>query len=77
MTTFLTILIILAALAAVGALVRGIIIFLRTSHMDVHGGGDGPSVSGLRQNKMMRMRILFQALAVIFVILLLLLSRGS
>jgi hypothetical protein len=76
MQTFLTILIILAALATVGALVRGIIIFLRTSHADVHGG-PGPSVSGLRQNKMMRMRILFQALAVIFVILLLLLSRGN
>jgi hypothetical protein len=75
MTTFLTILIILASLAAVGALVRGIVIFLRTSHDEVHGAG--PSASGLRQNKMMRMRILFQALAVIFVILLLLLARGG
>lgn len=77
MQTFLTILIILAALAAVGALIRGIVIFLRTSHEGVHGGGTGPSVSGLRQNKMMRMRILFQALAVIFVILILLLARGN
>ena len=75
MTTFLTILIILAALGAVAALVRGIVIFLRTSHDDVHG--TGPSVSGLRQNKMMRMRIMFQALAVILVILLLMLARGG
>ena len=76
MQTFLVILIALAALGAVAALVRGIVIFLRTSHTDVHGG-TGPSSSGLRQNKMMRTRILFQALAVIFVILLLLLARGG
>jgi len=31
----------------------------------------------VRQNKMMRMRILFQALAVIFAVLLLLLKRSS
>jgi archaellum biogenesis protein FlaJ (TadC family) len=75
MTTFLTILIALAALGAVVALVRGIIIFLRTSHEDVHG--TGPNVSSLRQNKMMRMRIMFQALAVVLVMLLLLLARGG
>jgi hypothetical protein len=75
MQTFLTIAIILAVIGAVVALVRGIIIFLRTSHQDVHGGG--PSVSGLKQNKMMRMRIMFQAIAVILVILILLLARGG
>jgi hypothetical protein len=74
MQTFLVILIVLAVLGAVGALVRGIIIFLRTTEADLKG--PGLNTSGLRQNKMMRMRIMFQALAVIFVILLLLLSRS-
>ena len=75
MQTFLTIAIILAVIGAVGALVRGIVIFLRASHRDVHGAG--PSVSGLGQNRMMRMRIMFQAAAVILVILILLLARGG
>ncbi len=75
MQTLLIILIVLAGLATVGALVRGIVIFLRTTEQDLKGVG--PSVSGLHQNKMMRMRIMFQALAVIFVILLLLLSRSG
>ena len=77
MQTFLVILIALAALGAVFALVRGIVLFLRASHADVHGGGTGPSASSLGQNKAMRMRIMFQALAVILVILLLLLARGG
>ena len=74
MQIFLTILVILAAIGAVAALVRGIIIFLKTSHEDIASGG--ASASGLRQNKMMRSRIMFQALAVIFAILLMLLSRS-
>ena len=75
MKTFLLILIILAALGAVGALVRGIVIFLRTSEQDLLG--TGPSASGLRQNKMMQARIGFQALAVVLVVLFLLLSRSG
>jgi hypothetical protein len=74
MQGFLWILIVLAAIGAVVALVRGVITFLRTSEQDLQG--TGPSISGRRQNKMMRMRIMFQALAVILVILLLMLSRG-
>jgi hypothetical protein len=73
MQTFLVILIVLAGLGAVAAFLRGIVIFLKTTEADLKG--TGPSVSGMRQNKMMRMRLMFQALAVIFVILLLLLSR--
>lgn len=74
MQTFLVILIALAALATLGALVRGIIVFLRTSQEDLLR--PGPNVTGIRQNKMMRMRIIFQATAVILVILLLLLAKG-
>jgi hypothetical protein len=75
MQTFLFILIILAALAALGALVRGIVIFLKTTEADLNGVG--PSVSGLQQNKMMWRRIQFQALAVVLVVLFLLLSRAG
>lgn len=75
MQTFLVILIVLAALATLGALIRGIVIFLKTSEADLTG--TGAYLSGERQNKMMRMRIAFQALAVILVILLLMLARGG
>lgn len=74
MSTFLIILMVLAMLATVAALVRGIIAFLKTTEADL--SGDGPNLSGERQNKMMRARIAFQALAVILVILFLLITRG-
>jgi len=76
MTTFLVILIILAAIATVVALIRGIITFLRTTEEDLKGG-QGPSASGLKQNKMMMARIGFQALAVLIVALLLLMTGGG
>ena len=62
-----------AVIATVVALVRGIIAFLQTTEADLKGGGI--SQSGLKQNKMMRMRIAFQAIAIILVILLLIMSR--
>lgn len=73
MQTFLTILIILAALATLGALIRGIVIFLRTKEEELKG--NGPSLSSQRQNKAMMARIGFQAIAVILVVLLLMLTR--
>ena len=75
MKTILLILIVLAAVGAVVALVRGIIIFLKTSEQDLLGSG--PNQSGLRQNKMMQARVGFQALAVVLVVLFLLLSRSG
>ena len=71
MTTFLSVLIILAALAALAMLIRGIVIFLQTSRADIDG--HGLSVSGIRQNKAMRMRIFFQAIAILLVVMLMLL----
>src|SRR3546814_3111970 len=70
MTTFLVILIILAAIATVVALVRGIVSFLRTTEEDLKSGQQGPSASSLKQNKKMMARIGFQALAVLLVALL-------
>ncbi|CAN5240219.1 hypothetical protein BH09PSE3_BH09PSE3_13300 [soil metagenome] len=75
MSTFLIILIVLAMAATLFALVRGIVIFLKTTEADLKAGPDGPSVSSRQQNKMMSARIAFQAVAVILVVLLLLMSR--
>ena len=75
MNAIFIILIIAAMGATVFWLITGIVAFLRTSHADIQAGS--LNQSGLRQNKAMRMRILFQAIAVILVILLLVMSRGS
>ncbi len=69
MQTFLVILLVAALIATVVALVRGIVIFLKTTEADLKG--EGPSNPALRSNKMMQARILFQAVAVIIVVLLL------
>ena len=74
MKTFLFILIILAAIGAVVSVIRGVVIMLQTSREDLQG--PGPNQSGLRQNKMMWRRIQFQALAIVFAILFLLIARG-
>ena len=74
MKTFLFILIILAAIGAVVSVIRGVIIMLKTSREDLEG--PGPNRSGLAQNRMMWRRIQFQALAVVFAILFMLMARG-
>jgi Hypoxia induced protein conserved region len=56
--------------------VRGIIAFLQTTEQDLKDTSTGPSASQVKQNKMMMNRILFQALAIIIVVLLLAMSRG-
>ena len=69
MNTFLVILLIAAMLATVVALVRGIVAFLQSASAEVHG--TGPTASQVKSNKMMQQRILFQAVAVLIVVLLL------
>ena len=66
MKTALFVLIILAALATLGVLIRGI--YLMAS---------GKDVTGQAQNRMMTMRVGLQALAIVFVMLFLLLARGG
>lgn len=75
--SILSILLILAVIGAVVMLVRGIIAFLRTSEADLKGDGQGPSASGLKQNKMMQGRIAFQALAIVIIVIMLALARGG
>ena len=75
MSTLLIILLILAMIATLVMLVRGIVSFLQATEADLKAGPDGPSASSQMQNKMMFGRIGFQALAVVIVVLLLLLKR--
>jgi hypothetical protein len=74
MQTALIILVALAMIATVVMLIRGIVAFLKTTEADLKNP-DGPSASAVQQNKMMMGRVGFQALAIVLVMLLLLLSR--
>lgn len=71
MQTFLVILLIAALLATVVALVRGIVAFLQSASAEVHGSGTGPTANQMKSNRMMQQRILFQALAILIVVVLL------
>lgn len=77
MQTFLFVLIVLAALGALVSVVRGVYYFLKTQHAEVNSNGQAVSEMGLKQNRMMWRRIQFQVLAIVFVVLLLLVARGS
>jgi Hypoxia induced protein conserved region len=66
---FLAILLILAMLATVVALVRGIIAFLKTTEADLKSDGVGPSESSQKQNRAMMQRVLFQGLAIVIIVL--------
>jgi len=70
MNTFLAILLFAAMIATLVALVRGIVVFLKTTEAELKGDG-GPSASALKSNKMMQHRIFFQALAVLIVVVIL------
>ena len=72
MQTFLIILLIAAMIATVVALVRGVVSFLQVQSAEVRG--DQPSAAALKSNKMMQARILFQAVAILIVVLILALA---
>jgi hypothetical protein len=74
-TTFFTILLALAMIATAVALVRGIIAFLQTTEKELNSGSEGPSPSQIKQNQMMRNRILFQGIAIVIVAIMLAISR--
>lgn len=75
MNTFLAILLILAMIATVVALVRGIIAFLKTTEAQLKGEVDGQQALE-KQNKMMMNRVIFQGIAVLIIAVLLLMGRG-
>jgi hypothetical protein len=61
MQTLLIIMVVLAALATLYVLVRGVI-----------GMAQGQDVSGMRSQDLMRKRVMFQAVTIVFAVLLLL-----
>ena len=75
MNTVLVIALILAMVFVVVSLVRGIIAFLQSHRADIDAGGERQKEMQLKQNKMMMHRILFQAGAIVIVVLLLLTNR--
>jgi hypothetical protein len=77
MTYILILLLIVFMALAVISLVRGIAVFLKTTRADLEAPGDGPTPSQLTQNRMMFNRIKFQALAVLVVAILLVVSGGG
>lgn len=64
MNAILIIFMVVAALATLGVLARGIIIMAR-----------GKDITGQQSNKMMSYRVAFQALAIIFIVILFLVNR--
>ena len=74
--TVLILLLVVAMLATVVALVRGVIAFLRTTEEDLKNGGTGPSASSVKQTRAMMHRVMFQALAILLVVILLFAARG-
>lgn len=66
MTTLLIILIVLAALATLYVLVRGVITMAQ-----------GKDITGARSQDLMRKRVMFQALAILLVVLLLVMAGGG
>jgi len=77
MTTFLVIVIVVLMGLTVYSLVRGVIAFMKSTKMDLDSdhSGTGASDMQLLQNKMMTNRIKYQALAILVVAVLLVMSR--
>jgi hypothetical protein len=74
--TFLILLLVAAMIATVVALVRGVVAFLKTTEEDLKGDGVGPSASSVKQNKAMMQRVIFQAVAILIVVVILASARG-
>lgn len=70
MNTFLVILLVAAMIATVVALVRGVVSFLQEASAEARGEG-GPTAAQLKSNRMMQMRVFFQAIAVLIVVVIL------
>jgi hypothetical protein len=73
MTIFLSILLVAAMIATVVALVRGVVSFLQEGTEAVRNG-EGPSAASLKSNRMMQMRVFFQALAITIVVAIMVLA---
>ena len=52
------------------------IAFLKTTEEDLKNDGTGPSASSVKQNKAMMQRVIFQAVAILVVVIMLFAARG-
>jgi hypothetical protein len=77
MNTVLVILLVLAMIFVVVSLVRGVVAFLQSQRADIDapGGADFQREMQLKQNRMMMNRIKYQALAIVVVAILLMMSH--
>lgn len=76
MTTFLIILLVGLMAMTVYSLVRGVVAFLRSTKIDLETGrGENATEMQLMQNRMMMSRIKYQALAIMVVAVLLVMTR--
>ena len=77
MTTFLIIVLVVLMGLTVFSLVRGVVAFLKTTKIDLNtpGGGETATEMQLMQNRMMMSRIKYQALAILVVAVLLVMTR--
>ena len=69
MTFFLVVLIVGFAVSVVVALVRGLVAFFRDAEHIRQNGHASQEAFGLKQNRMMAQRVLFQAIAILLVVL--------
>lgn len=68
--SYLLILLVAAfAIAAAVALVRGLMAFFADAEMIRRSGGVGQEAFGVKQNRMMFQRVLFQGIAIMLVVL--------
>ena len=75
MNAVLVIALIVAMVLVVVSLVRGIVAFLQSHRADIDAGGERQKEMQLKQNKMMINRILFQGVAIVIVVVLLLMNH--
>ena len=76
MTTFLIIVLVVLMGLTVFSLVRGVVAFLKTTKIDLETGkGETATEMQLMQNRMMMNRIKYQALAILVVAVLLVMTR--
>ena len=75
MQTFLVIVLVVLMALVVYSLVRGIVAFLRSHRADIDAGGERQHQMQLLQNRMMFNRIKYQALAIVVVAVILMMTR--
>lgn len=75
MTTVLVTLLVLAMIFVVVSLVRGIVAFLQSHRAEIDAGSDQQREMQLKQNRMMMNRIKFQAIAIVIVAILLMMTH--